>query len=288
MTWRKRLSLFSVGLLVALLAIGGFAWKMHRSRPEFYRPYTWTTPQRGVLAHKALDKLATVHNAFATQSNNAMRMARMSGSTIPATLPAEPFSIKLTEEELNALLMHMADIYHWNGKYEDFVTDPGVYFDDGRIIVAGSVVELGTVMSLVFEPRLDANGKLRMDLAHIMSGRLPVPRIMLNGQIEKLTTVLEKNLPAWERKAKMDPQGRANGAAAAAAMTKMLLHSLDGTPSDPLIFLPTEDKDYAALKVTALEVKGNTLSLTMQLVNPGEQATYLAGIKADKTTGAGQ
>ncbi len=281
MTWRKRSLIFSVGLLVALLITGGILWQLHTRHPHFYRAFKWTPRQRGELAHQTASKLALVHNAFEEQTAKAaLSLVRETGSTLPATVPSAPFTLNLNEEEINAFLMHAADIYGWKPHYEDYVTDPGVFLEDGHINIAGNVVEVGGVMSLVFDPRLDENGQLRMDLSQILSGRLPVPRVMLNSQIQKLTDLLEKNLPHWEDKAKFDPQGRANRGAAGAAMTKLLLNALNSKPSDPVIFLPLEGSDYAPLKVTAMTIKGNNLSMTMRLLTMAERTTYLDNIKA--------
>jgi uncharacterized protein YpmS len=239
-------------------------------------------------AHSAENKLVEMQNWAAEQ--RARESARLHAATTPATTastsrpaatkPADTTTIEFSQDELNAFFQKWVASAGWSEKFGKYVADPAIFLQDGRIILAGTVKELGgTVASVHFEPRIDANGKLDLRLARVLGGNLPLPKAVWASQRDRLAQVAVQQLPHWQQHASMTGNGTVNIDAVSAGLAEALLHVLHDEPADPVIFLPVAGHGAIPARLTDVAVQDQTLSLTVRPMTPAERTAFLARVK---------
>src|SRR5690606_22507835 len=154
--------------------------------------------------------------------------------------------------------------YGWNEKFGRYLEDPMIVLRDGRLILAGNVRELSTVASMHFEPRLDAQGRLEMNLVRVLGGKLPMPDALWSGKREKVEDLLVQRLPVWQRQATIDASGGANGEAIKVAMGKLVLNMFRHEPGESIIFLPLMNGQKVPVRLTAVRIENRSLTVTAE------------------------
>ncbi|MGE5609352.1 MAG: hypothetical protein ACM359_08865 [Bacillota bacterium] len=270
------LLLVAVILLGAiLLAAGGYY--LAKDRPAFYRPYAWEIQQRAALNQRALDKLLRTQN-LAAGAQAAERRAQL--GTAAHSVP-QALTVALSEEEINAFLTHNAELEGLNKTYERYAQHPGIFLKKGQIILAAEVKELGCLVSIHLEPKLDAQGKLHVDLVRSTVGRLPVPKALASKQLAQFRSALTSRLPRWQRDAAIDSTGRTNQSAVTAAMAKLLLGLLDNKPADAVLFMPLGQSGKSVpLRLTDLQVEEQSLKFTVEPLSAAERMALLKSIRS--------
>jgi hypothetical protein len=280
--WMRR-SMFSIGSLVAIaLALSAIALLMFRATPAWYGPATITAAEREALARAAENKLIEAQNWAAQLRADEVRLARATerGTSRPATRAADAITIALDQREIAALFDKWSVLYGWRTKYQQFFEDPQLLLRDGLIVVAGKVKELGSVVSLQFQPRVDAHGKLHMELRSVTGGKLPLPELLWYAWRDKMMTSINQKMPSWRRQASISPTGAANTSAMAATMGQFLLHVAHRQAAEPILFLPLADRgESVPVKVQDVKVGDGELILMVTPLTPAQRATLLARIR---------
>lgn len=295
MRFIKRL-FFTLVLLV--LVLGGIAFILARTTPDWYRKYNLDPAQLEAAAQRVQDKLAAFQS-WAGSQNQAERIAasgRPPVPTDPKEPPPEKITISLTEEELNAFFTkwgQAADAKAGN-KMSEHVQDFVVNLDDGRIILAGKLNGSEQLMSIHLEPTLepspDGNGqRLRLEIARVATGVLPLPEALWSGYRNKLVTSLSQKVEQTRNEAAIVKDGSMNSAAVGAAMNKLLLSALEGGTVKPVLFLPhdpTHLENGYPVRLTEVRVEGSddktkppTLTITVVPLAPAERPALLNYIR---------
>ncbi len=273
-----------LGLAVALLLAGvaffvTFSAYLYKAAPDFYRRAILTPEARDAAAQVAEQKLIAARNW--AEHTQAIERARSRGAT---TDSIGGTTVSFSDDELNAFFQKWQAMVDWDSKYGKYLTGPSVAIEDGRLILAGTVTDLGSVVSLHFTPALDAKGQLQLKLEKVMTGRLTMPAAIWNSQKDVVTKALSKQLPDWQRDAHIDKGGAANKPAVSAAMTKLLLGVLRGDDSvDPVIFLPIDDRGSMPAKVSKVELADRRITLNVDPMGAAERQELLARIKEPLT-----
>jgi hypothetical protein len=231
------------------------------------------------LDRKILQTLSLVGEMNAADSAES-RPADPNDKRPVATQPSHPLRVDFTEEELNASFQKWDQLYGWTDRYKAYVQNPRVVIHDGRLVLAGNSSELGTVVSLHFEPKLTKDGKLSLRLVQVLAGRLPVPQSFFEKYRLAAESKLKAVLPELQRKAHIKPDGSANSDAMAAAMAKLFLHVLSDEPAEPVVFLPVGPSRSVPVRLTDVSIEDQTLSLTVKPLNASERASLLERIRA--------
>ena len=215
------------------------------------------------------DKFAGVQGWAA--DTNAHERTQLSGrdpvATDSATPPDKSKTIAVTDAELNAFFSQWDNTLNLSDKYSQYLTDPVLVLQDGRIILAVNVKELDTIASVHLEPKLDEQGMLHLDIVKVMGGSLPLPQSFFGAYRDKFSRMLEGRIAQESQRAKVSPDGSANGAAVAAGMNLLLLHASNNEPADPILFLPHDwghKSDGLPVKLTAVKIENKTITLTVQ------------------------
>ena len=285
MKWlRSLLRIFA--LLAVFIAIGAaIGWYLLRGTPTWYEVTRDDPAARQAAAVRAENELKrTIDWAASQQAQEraAIHAARSSPpSTGPATTQATRPSLTVTfsEQELNAAFEKWETAYGWRESYGTYITDPRIVLHEGRLIVAGNVKDMSTLISFHFEPGVDEEGRLRFELARVLGGRLRLPESAFDGYREKLERKLKGSLPALQRGAQIKPDGSANDKAVAATLARLLLSVLDRRPEEAVIFLPANQGTRVPVKVADVDIDGKSISLTVQLMTPQERAALLEHIR---------
>jgi hypothetical protein len=162
---------------------------------------------------------------------------------------------------------------------------------DGKLILAGTMKELGAVASVHFRPGVTTEGRLSLQLAGVHAGRLPMPSGLWEKHRQTLRASLRGKLPAWQQNAHISPSGVANAAAIQAAMGRMMLDVLDDRPGETMLFLPMDPLDDGAVpvRVRDVTVANREVTLSVESLTPKERAALLQRIRTplDTVTASG-
>jgi len=260
--WIRRLLLGVTCLLLTLIVCIGVMYPMYMGRPGFYHTYQWDGEQRGRLATNTINKIISAHD-MATEARrleDQRREALRRGLPPPPATAVGAVTQTFTEEELNAFFLNYSTTR--SSKLDQYIAQPGIFLHEGRIILAATAKGLGAKMgssgdplvSLHFQPSVDAQSGLKLDLKKILGGRLPLPRVLVDGQLTRLKASLNSRLGPWQRQARIDARGNANTEAVSAQLAKLLLNSLAGQSSPAVLFVPSGSGGYLAVRITRLEV----------------------------------
>ena len=276
--WMRR-SLFSVGgIVVIALALSVVVLAMFRASPEWYGADAASPVERERLAHAAENKLIRAQNWAQELRADEVRLARANerGATIPATRAADSMILSLSQHEMNALFDKWSVIYGWKQKYARYLEDPQVILRQGRLIVAGKMKELGSIVSFQFQPHIDASGHLRLDLLKVTGGKLPLPASFWTPWRDRMTAKTIEELPRWRRQARIEPTGAANVWAMAATMGTLLLDIARQQPGEPVLFLPLAEKsDSVPVRVIDVAISDGELLLHVRPLTPAQRTELL-------------
>ena len=283
MKWIKRL--FMAGLLLGVVAVGSALLIHHlaRSRPNWYPVQLLDEASRSAAARSVEDKLIGVQNwALDTNANERNQQGGIRPG-VPGYIPApDPVKhISFSEAELNAFFVQWDDAMHWKDRYSEFIEDPVLALEDNRIILAANVKELDALVSVHFQPSLDADGKLRLTLVKVMGGSLPLPRAFWNGYRKTLVAAMEAKVEQSRKRARIAEDGSMNHDAMVAEMNKLLLHALNDEPADPILFLRHDNLHSNALpvKLTSVSIIDKTIDMTVIPLSSDERKELLKHIR---------
>jgi uncharacterized protein YpmS len=299
MKWFKA-SVWLVSLVVLLaIGIGAVAWFMLRGTPDWYRQDTSTADQRKKNAAEVENKLVNLTNQFKQRNaaeyrinhqpraTTAEAMTAEQARVLRAQKPDEPVTIQFTDDQLNAFFDKWADFQNRRTIFEQYVDHPRIVMQKNQIILVGLIKDMGLVVSMQFEPRIDGDGNLRLDLVRVMGGMLPLPDSMWEKQRASLERMLGKKLPKYQRDAEISPDGYANGALASAAMNEMILAVLRGGSSSAAIFVPASIQRLSPtipVKITSVSIQDNTMTLSAQQMTAEERKKLVEKIQAFEPT----
>jgi hypothetical protein len=285
MRFLKRL--FRITLAVLILgAIGlGILYHMSKRLPGGYTPRLLTKEQRDDAEKRAavqIIQLTNLANQVHAQGSSTARAQSRGDEPPPAAAErVDPVTVSFTQDEINASLWNRVEKYKSN--YERYVVDPFIALEDNAIVVMGTVPEFDRVASAYFEPKIDEKGMLRCDLTGVKVGALPLPEGMLAKHRAKVEAALRQRLPEWQRKANIEPSGKTNADASAAALGQFVLRTLDRQPSPAVLFLPKDiekpDKGTVPVRLTKIAVEKGTLTVTVEPMTPDQRTALLQKIR---------
>jgi hypothetical protein len=269
-----------VTLIVLLLAGAGVSYWAFKGTPDFYRRPAHSQAEWADAARRAEDKIIHTKEWANDVWVNEQRAinARDVGTSQPSSTSSRSYTASFTEQELNAFFDKWSMTYRWDEKYARYIKDPTIALRDGRIILAGTVPDVGTVASFHFAPAIDDKGQFRLNVARVLAGRLPMPDMVWSAQRERLENAVRSRLPEWQKKAEIAPNGVANADAIAADASKLLLEMLNNRPRRPVLLLPFGEK-AVPVRLTDVKVADGTLSFTVIPVTPAERAALLERVR---------
>jgi hypothetical protein len=294
-SWLKR----GLWLLAFAVVVGGglsaVSYMMMRRTPDWYQPDTRTADQRRKAAGKIENLLILLRNWGGEQHAAKIRAAH--NASMPpvdshsqdqirellAQKPDQAFVISFTDDELNAFFNKWAEPTARRGWFDQYVVDPRLVIRGNQLIVVGQPKAVDLVVSLVFEPKLDNDGNLNLNLVHVLGGVLPLPGAMWATQRTVVEETLQSNLPRYQQTAAISPEGIANGDAATAAMNQLLLATMQYKPASAVIFVPIELQHLSQslpVKITALSLHDHTLEMTVEGMSAEERDSLLKHLKS--------
>jgi hypothetical protein len=280
-SWFKRLLVAAACVAVVLVVCAVVGLTMLRGRPSWYPEQAADPAAREAAAARAENEFQRTIDWASSQQAAELRV--LAGPQVsPASAPAaadRALTIHFTEQELNAAFEKWGSAYGWNDKYGQYIADPRVVLHDGRVIVAGEVKDLGTLVSLHFEPHVDPDGRAHFDLVRVLGGRLPLPQSMFDKYRRQLEQRLRSALPALQQGASIAPDGSTNEKAVNAALSKLLLHVLAGEPAEAVLFLTANRGRKVPVRLTGVTIDGKSISVTVETQNAAERAELLRRIR---------
>lgn len=295
MRFLKTLLRILLMLLFTLVVIAVCGWFMLRGTPAWYRATAITADQRRAAAARVEDKLIHIYNWVAATRARRVRAvaATKSAPTSTAAIdflahePAQPFQITFTETELNAFFEKWADAGDRRQVLAQYVQNPRVVLRDNQIILAGTLKDLGLVVSMEFEPKIDPQGNLQMDLVRVVGGVLPLPDLVWAKRRKQMQTMLTRQLPALQARTYIAPDGTASPATAEASMNKLLQAVLSRQIADPVIFLPYDVQHLDSsvpVTVSAVSIQKDTLTMTVQQMTTAQRQALVEKLRTPTPT----
>lgn len=279
----QRVAIIAIVALVALAVGAAVVWVQITAAPDFYRRYEWSDAQRSVLSQQALNSMLLAQKSAQESYFGAVRAMRDRIAGLKAVEPPpRQVTISLTQEQANAFIEHNLQTFtHIQDRYAHLFREPAVFFRDGRIVLAGRTARPECLASLHYRATLDGEGRLCATLERTMAGRVPVPRSVLEGRIERAAESLRPSIAAWKRQANMDDAGGLNAAAVNAGLGLMLLDIAAGRPTDAVMFVPVNDKGTAVpMLITALRVDEEALTVSAKPMSRAQTQALLERIRS--------
>jgi hypothetical protein len=282
MKWLKRLlTLVALGLL-AVIAFCLLGIYLYHGTPSWYHRRLASTQEVRDAANSADQKLIDLFSWAA--SAHAQELRRLHGKAGVSDQPIGPKTITFSEDELNSFLST------WNspekGELEQrisrYFTDGRVVFEPDAVILAGQSPTLDALVSAEFDPTIDAQGNLRLQLGSLRAGRLPVPQSMVQGYLDRLHVLLVQQLATEQPSANIDQALAGNAPALASSWLRVLLSGLDGRATDPVLIIPfdmTHLKTGLPVTVTGIAIGEGKITLVLDPVSPDQRQEILKRLK---------
>lgn len=303
--WMRRILYLTVALLIAA-GIGLYVlYHLSSATPDWYQPRMLSEEQIREAGRLAVNKALTLREQ-ASELHLAERRARLEteqaatrntrnttreafgGTTRPAAPAALPIEVSFTSDELNALFHQWTKPQGRDQQIAQYIGDPQIILLDNELILAGKVKGIekldGRVVSVHFAPKLDAQGKLQMDLEGLRMGYLPVPDSAWEQKKSELVSLLQRNLPDLQQKAQIDDSGQANGATMGAIFSELLLNVLSGRPAEPVLFIPLDDGHGIPVKLRQVKIANKTLTLQAEPLNAAQRHAMMQTLKDKDST----
>ncbi len=176
----QKLAVGGAGLFTTIIVVLVIGYAMLRSAPQFYRRAKLSPEQAAAAAENAERTI----NAARQKVAAGMHPQRQNATN--PSIAVEPLTMTFSAAELNSFFDKWAEVSGWKAHWQPYLNDPEVFLGDGRVILAGDLKEVKTLVSLHFRPELDEKGQLRLNLVKVLGGRLPLPDMVLAPQKEKL------------------------------------------------------------------------------------------------------
>jgi uncharacterized protein YpmS len=282
MKWLRRLLLLLLFVSIFVGTAGIAAWRLSRRPPQWYTR-RHVKPEEAAAAAQRAQRQVLRTLSWAQDQQAYVASSRVGP---PSTQPDKSLQISFTEDELNGFFQDWDATFRWTDRYRDYMSDPQIVLEEGRLILAADVKQMGTVLSVEFDPRLE-DGKLHMPVERVLAGRLPLPQSFWSGYRVGLESAMKKSLPAWQHGAEIRPDGTANPDAVKAAMTELLMDVLNQRLGRAVLFLPydvSNGRRSLPVKLTGMEIAGKALVLTLQPLSAEERRVLLISIQTPQET----
>ena len=264
MKWVRRILAFIAVLVLVTAVAGVLVYRRIHARPAWYQAGVMDAQEREAAAGRFEDKLVETRNWVAGRRGGPPRASERSDNSL---------TLRLTQEELNAFVWKWEEASGLGARYAKFVKDPEVFLRDGHVILAANAVPMDTVVSVELAPRVEEGGDLRLEVASVRGGDLPLPESFWRGYSRRLSEGIAKELPSLIRDARLKGDGSANNALTAAVLLRMALQFLEERPASPIVFIPSP------ARVTKVSILDGEASITLQMLTPPDGEAALADLK---------
>jgi hypothetical protein len=274
-------------IVVVVLGAVGLAvlYFLSKRTPSRYNPTALTEDQIAEASKRVDTQKVPLLVSYASEVHaqaSAIEYAKSRGQPAPAaaTRPKDPLSIAFTQDEINASMIKWSQQYKTT--LDRYITQPLVALEKDQIVVMATVPELGRVVSMYLQPKVDDRGQLRCDTTTVYLGSLPLPDAMFSRYRVQLEQSVLAKLPAWQRGAKLDAGGAANTDARAVVLSRLVLQLFKREPGPAVLFLPLKIEDPSTtvpVRLKDVSVEKGALTITIQPMGPQERAALAEKIR---------
>jgi hypothetical protein len=287
MKFFKRLVKLSLVVLLLVVVLAAVGFVRSRQQPEWYAQIRAYDPGEAAAAAKRADDKFQSTWAWVSARQAAEARARQGDTRPPLTpVPAAVFSVTFTEQELNAAFEKWKGELKWEQTYAAYVSNPVIAIRDGKIILAGTVKDLGRVVSFHFRPGIDKqSGRLSVELESVMAGKLPVPQAAFDRYRQGLAQHVGAELPEARADAKMRPDGSVNDNAQKAMMGQLILAVLQRKTVEPVLLTtgnqpqPGQAPRLVPVRLVDFAVKEETIMLAVEMMTLAEREAWLQRLR---------
>jgi uncharacterized protein YpmS len=282
MKWVKRLLILVALVLLAMIGFSLVGIYLYRGTPQRYRQRIATTQEVKDAANRADQKLLDLFTWAA--SARAQQLRKINGIAKPGEQPIGAKTVTFDEDEINSFATS------WNSpgktalehRISHYFTDGRVVLEPDSLILVGQCPAFNTLASAEFNPRIDGQGNLRVDLDSLRAGMLPVPQSAMGGQLLRLRELLRQQLFVESPAIRIDSAQTANSAALAASWLQLLLRSLTDRAADPILIIPFDLSDLSRgfpAKLTDVKIVEGQITLTLLPLTSDETENLVESLK---------
>ncbi len=251
-----------LGSVLVLLAAALLLVYLVRRTPAWFAKIEMSEEQRKTEWNDAYNALTNLNNTV----DNA------------ATQPSEStFTLEITEAQLHALYLTHAEQTDTTKLIASKVEEPQVRMREGKLILAGRVPGVESVVSarFTFAKRPDGSGGV-FKLAGIYGGSLPMPEAFIAGQRDFVVRALDGEVSRRRSGLKTDPPDD--------EMFKVLtamnaIELLKGNPVDSTVVLRRGTNGYSYARVIDAQFEDGRAVLTFRLANEKEIAEVVERVR---------
>ena len=255
----------AVGMLLLILGIG---LGLLMGEPSYYHAAAMTREQIESAAKRVEDKLVEIRNLAVER--------RLDQTAGPAAGTDTVYVVTFTQDELNGFLAKWSELSAVRNAWGNRISRPAVALRKGEIILAAKT-DLGrftAVLGVHLRPTVSGEG-LRLSLARLSAGRLPLPRATIEGELSRITAPLARRLPEWRRNARLDRTGAANEDALKALYAHLLIESLTDQPVDPVVLVPLDGGRGIPVRLTDIELTDGAITVQATPLDPAARSAFL-------------
>lgn len=253
------------GVLLLILGIG---LALLTGEPSYYHATAMKPEQIESAAKRVEDKLVEIRNlAF------ERRLDQTAG---PVDGTETVYVVTFTQDELNGFLTKWSELSAVRNARGNRISRPAVALRKGEMILAAKtdLGRLTAVLGVHLHPTVTGDG-LRLSLARLTAGRLPLPRGMIQSELSRITTPLVRRLPEWRRNARLDRTGAANEDALKALYADLLIALLTDRPVDSVVLVPLDGGRGIPVRLTNIELTDGAITVRAAPLNPAARSEFL-------------
>jgi uncharacterized protein YpmS len=272
MKWLKRLAIALGVILVLAAAVAVMVFRLSGREPDWYAQAITPPGQHAQAAEQNLIKMQN----WVTQTTSGPFDAKPDAQ--------KQYTVELSDQQINALIAKWSEAAGIGPKVNEQMRDIRVRLADGKITVAGRLVEQDRVLSVVLLPKEAPDGYTKIALDSLRAGDVPLPLVTVEGQRQALANKLKVD----PNKLGIDSRNYATRETAGVYYLSLLTDLLAGESPDLYGFLQYQQLGpggIVATRVRTLRVGDGKLAMTVELLPPEQrkalidQLTALAGKK---------
>jgi|GEM_PF-2118136 len=276
---RRRVKLIILLLSVATVCLGLWGYMLLKGTPDYYIMLALTPEQKEAAAQRAEDTINRMQNLAA-----AAHGAELRASTNPASaLEKQGATFSFSQDEINSLFNKWSEKFGWPEMYARYLKEPVIILKDKRIILAGRVTvrQIDSVVSFHFQPKITADGELDLNMTDVRGGNLPLPRDMLVSPLrEKAIDELQRRVPEWQQRARIDSHGGANDDTMKLALGQLVISLLEEKPAESVMFLPVfQESRRVPANLSDVKIENQTLIFTVVPMDAAQREQLLTHLK---------
>ncbi len=272
--WTKRILLSLLAIIIMLGVTGLVLYKRAYRVPQWYQEAQLVTADPNESTRIENTRILPMQNWIAKNSSELLDSK---------TDDQRQHTIDLSASDINVLIVKWGESIGIQNRLNQLVKDLRVRIYDGKITIAGRLVEQDVIMSFIVEPLVGNDGSVELKIDSIKVGDATVPMVALDKQKSALSNKLLANAQNYRDKIRIDSTCSTNHETASFYSTLLATRLFAGQSYPWYLFVTKQQgvKDVTITRVKQAEIKEDKLKLTLQLLAAEQREKLVDSLKSE-------